>query len=76
MRERSSSLLLARSVQSIRPNPSPLVNAVLDPKVLLMLATGTLLLLNGLIARAAAAKREPNEVNDSVNGEQAGDRKT
>jgi hypothetical protein len=32
------------------------VTNVLDPKVLLMLATGTLLLLNGLIARVAAAK--------------------
>jgi hypothetical protein len=30
--------------------------SVLDPKVLLLLATGALLLLNGLIARAAAAK--------------------
>jgi hypothetical protein len=29
---------------------------VLDPKVLLLLATGTLLLLNGLIARIAAAR--------------------
>lgn len=49
---------------------------MLDPKVLLMLATGTLLLLNGLLARAAAAKREPSEVTDSLNGEQAEDRKT
>jgi hypothetical protein len=34
---------------------------VLDPKVLLLLATGTLLLLNGLIARVAAAKAAPRE---------------
>ena len=31
---------------------------MLDPKILLLLATGTLLLLNGLIARIAAAKAE------------------
>jgi hypothetical protein len=30
---------------------------VIDPKVLLLLSTGTLLLLNGLIARAHAAKQ-------------------
>ena len=39
---------------------------MLDPKVLLMLATGTLLLLNGLIARAAAAKRAPDDVAESA----------
>ncbi len=39
---------------------------MLDPKVLLMLATGTLLLLNGLIARAAAAKRGPDDVHDAA----------
>jgi hypothetical protein len=33
------------------------VIVVLDPKVVLLLATGALLLLNGLIARHAAAKR-------------------
>ena len=38
-----------------------------DPKLLLMLATGTLLLLNGLIARAAAAKSErETPANDEV----------
>jgi hypothetical protein len=43
----------------------PTVTIVLDPKVLLMLATGTLLLLNGLIARAAAAKRpDSSDVTD------------
>lgn len=31
---------------------------MIDPKLLLMLATGTLLLLNGLIARSAAARAE------------------
>lgn len=31
---------------------------MIDPKLLLMLATGALLLLNGLIARSAAAKAE------------------
>jgi hypothetical protein len=41
---------------------------VLDPKVLLMLATGTLLLLNGLIARAAAAKRGPDDVVETADG--------
>jgi hypothetical protein len=30
---------------------------VLDPKILLLLSTGTLLVLNGLIARAHAAKQ-------------------
>jgi hypothetical protein len=39
---------------------------VLDPKVLLMLATGTLLLLNGLIARAAAAKRPANDASEAA----------
>jgi hypothetical protein len=39
---------------------------VLDPKVLLMLATGTLLLLNGLIARAAAAKRPTEDVVETA----------
>ena len=29
---------------------------MIDPKVLLLLATGTLLVLNGLIARVAAAR--------------------
>ena len=38
-----------------------------DPKLLLMLATGTLLLLNGLIARAAAAKSEREiPANDDI----------
>ncbi len=41
---------------------------MLDPKVLLMLATGTLLLLNGLIARAAAAKRPVDDVVDAADG--------
>jgi len=35
---------------------------VLDSNVLLLLATGTLLLLNGLIARLAAAKKHDQEV--------------
>jgi len=39
---------------------------VLDPKVLLMLATGTLLLLNGLIARAAAAKRPAEDAVETA----------
>jgi hypothetical protein len=39
---------------------------VLDPKVFLLLATGALLLLNGLIARSAAAKRPTaNELADA-----------
>jgi hypothetical protein len=41
------------------------VTTVLDPKLLLMLAIGTLLLLNGLIARAAAAKKPTNESDDT-----------
>jgi hypothetical protein len=40
---------------------------VLDPKLLLMLATGTLLLLNGLIARSAARRApESAELADEV----------
>ena len=40
---------------------------MIDPKLLLMFATGTLLLLNGLIARAAAAKTErETAANDEV----------
>lgn len=41
---------------------------MLDPKVLLMLATGTLLLLNGLIARAAAAKQRPDDIAETADG--------
>jgi hypothetical protein len=35
---------------------------VLDPKVLLLLATGALLLLNGLFARLGASKKHDQEV--------------
>ena len=43
---------------------------MLDPTALLMLATGTLLLLNGLIARAAAAKSpEASEIVEASSQE-------
>ncbi len=43
---------------------------VLDSNVLLMLATGTLLLLNGLIARSAAAnaQAQASEIVDAPEG--------
>ena len=65
--------MLARCVQGERVEPFEPGETVLDPKVLLMLATGTLLLLNGLIARAAAAKRAPDDVAESSATEDAPD---
>ena len=61
-----SHLALARVVQKKTIEPFAAGAFVLDPKVLLMLATGTLLLLNGLIARAAASKRGPDEVTETA----------